>query len=141
MASDRELIHDSMEKVAAKVGDLSAAVYERFFRLHPEAQSMFGADVGNVAKGNMLTGIFCAVMDQAEGISDDDRTFFWASDHVAYDATLPMYPAMFGVLLETLKECLREDWNEAVASAWGRQFDRMMNPIKKAYAETSHVTR
>ena len=137
--SDKELIHESVEKLSTRFEWLSSKVYEDFFRLHPEAQVMFGADVGNVAKRNMLTGIFCAVMDQAEGISDDDRTFFWASDHVAYNVTLPMYAAMVGVLVGAMKECLGGDWNEAVAAAWGRQFERMMTPIKSAYTETGQL--
>lgn len=141
MVSDKKLIHESVDKLATRIEWLSSTVYKRFFQLHPEARVMFGADIGDVAKGNMLTGIFCAVMDQAEGISGDDRTFFWASDHVAYNATLPMYPAMFSVLMDAMRECLGDDWNDEVASAWGRQFDRMMGPIKTAYAGSSQVSR
>lgn len=129
-----------MEQLVERVEDLTPLVYDRFFKLHPEALPMFGVDIGDVTKRKMLNGIIMAVMDQAEGRSDDSRTFFWASDHVAYDTTFAMYRTMFSVLLETLEECLGDDWNSAVHDAWKWEFDRMINPVKEAYAKTSHVT-
>jgi hemoglobin-like flavoprotein len=54
MMAPVNLIHRSFELAAERCEDPTPLVYERLFREHPEAKSMFGSKGSDLVKGSML---------------------------------------------------------------------------------------
>lgn len=132
--NDADWIFSSLEKAAEKVDDLSPAVYARFFSAHPEARELFGEDEDYMIRGHMFSGILNAFMDQASGSIQPSAAFFWASDHIAYETTLPMFTSLFQALLAELQGLLGPEWVPETDAAWRRQFKLMLKEIESAYA-------
>ncbi len=62
-----ELIRQSLETLAARVGDPTAQVYARLFAAYPDAQALFVGDRTGAARGEMLAQAVGALLDIAEG--------------------------------------------------------------------------
>ena len=58
-------IQHSLELAAERCDDLTPLVYRRLFAQHPEAESMFRTDGGDLVKGSMLAFALDAILDFA----------------------------------------------------------------------------
>jgi hemoglobin-like flavoprotein len=118
MASNNPIEH-SFELAAARCEDLTPLVYRRLFRQHPEAESMFRREAGDLVKGSMLALAIDALLDFA----GDRRGNFRMIDcevqsHDAYGTPRELFVAFFDVIAQTLREILGTEWSPEIEGAW-----------------------
>lgn len=63
MAAHVNFIHRSFELAAERCDDLTALVYRRLYREHPETEFMFRSEKNDLVKGSMLALTIDAILD------------------------------------------------------------------------------
>jgi hemoglobin-like flavoprotein len=112
-------IERSFELAAGRCEDLTPLVYRRLFREHPEAEAMFRSEGSNLVKGSMLALAIDAILDFA-----GDRTGHFRliecelQSHDAYGTPRKLFGEFFGVIADTMRELLDNDWSPEIEDAW-----------------------
>ncbi|MDP3551821.1 MAG: globin [Novosphingobium sp.] len=111
-------------EVCADHGDITAAVYDRFFAIHPEAAAMFEAapGAGPITQGRMLAYVLDLLVDQASGQSYVPELLRSVrQDHVGYGAIdLGFYADFLAALADVVHGVLGSAWQPADTMAWDR---------------------
>ncbi|MGD9811314.1 MAG: globin [Sphingobium sp.] len=111
-------------EICAGHGDITAAVYDQFFAIRPEAEAMFGAgsEAGEVTKGRMLAYVIDVVVDQASGQSYMPELLRSVrEDHAGYGAIdLGFYADFLTALADVVRSVLGPKWQKSDAAAWDR---------------------
>jgi hemoglobin-like flavoprotein len=111
----------SFELAAAACEDLTPLVYSRLEHEHPEIQTMFRTSGSDLVKGSMLAFAIEAILDLAGPRSGKFRMIECeVSSHDAYGTPRHLFFAFFGVIADTLRELLDEDWSPDIESAWSK---------------------
>ena len=125
MASENP-IERSFEVAAERCQDLTPLVYERLFREHPEARTMFRSEGSELVKGSMLALTIDAILDFAGPRSGNFRLIECeVSSHDAYGTPRKLFLAFFGVIAATLREVLGADWSDEIDAAWRKMLDEI----------------
>ena len=125
MASENP-IERSFEVAAERCQDLTPLVYERLFREHPEARTMFRSEGSELVKGSMLALTIDAILDFAGPRSGNFRLIECeVSSHDAYGTPRKLFLAFFGVIAATLREILAADWSDEIDAAWRKMLDEI----------------
>jgi hemoglobin-like flavoprotein len=112
-------IERSFELAAERCDDLTPLVYRRLFRQHPEAEAMFRTEGSEPVKGSMLSLTIEAIPDFAGERNGHFRLIECeVSSHDAYGTPRELFVAFFGVIAQTLREILGEDWSTEIDAAW-----------------------
>jgi hemoglobin-like flavoprotein len=112
-------IERSFELAAERCDDLTPLVYRRLFRQHPEAEAMFRTEGSEPVKGSMLSLTIEAILDFAGERNGHFRLIECeVSSHDAYGTPRELFVAFFGVIAQTLREILGEDWSTEIDAAW-----------------------
>jgi len=131
MARRTNLIQHSFELAAERCEDLTPLVYRRLFREHPEAETMFRREGGDLVKGSMLALTIEAVLDFAGERSGHFRMISCeVQSHDAYGTPRKLFGAFFGVIADTLQDVLGADWSPEIEDAWTKllgQLDRVVS--------------
>jgi hemoglobin-like flavoprotein len=112
-------IRESFELAAQRCEDLSALVYARLAREHPETSAMFRREGSDLVKGSMLAFAIEALLDFSGERNGKFRMIeceVWSHD--AYGTPRDLFFAFFGIIAETLREVLGADWSDEIDSAW-----------------------
>lgn len=113
------LIEGSLELAAERCGDLTPLVYGRLFCEQPAIAPLFCMDSNGQVRGEMLSQAIRTILDFV-----GPRTYAApliqseAMNHEGYGVTPEVFGSFFGVLANTLRELLDEDWSPAVEEAW-----------------------
>jgi hemoglobin-like flavoprotein len=119
MTAPVNLIHHSFELAAERCEDLTPLVYRRLFSEHPETETMFRSQGADLVKGSMLALTIDAMLDFA-----GDRTGHFrmieceVSSHDAYGTPRELFGKFFGVIAESMREVLGNDWSPEIDEAW-----------------------
>jgi hemoglobin-like flavoprotein len=125
MASENP-IERSFEVAAERCEDLTPLVYERLFREHPEARTMFRSEGSELVKGSMLALTIDAILDLAGPRSGNFRLIECeVSSHDAYGTPRKLFLAFFGVIVATLRDILGADWSDEIDAAWRKMLDEI----------------
>ena len=119
MSYAHAVIAESLERLAERAGDPTAAVYARLFERYPETQALFIRDVDGAVKGEMLAKVFECALDLSG--PNAYAANFIACEVVNHDGVgVPRetFPRFFDVAVETFAELLGPDWTAAYESAW-----------------------
>ena len=113
------LIQHSFELAAERCEDMTPLVYRRLFRQHPDAEAMFRSEGSDLVKGSMLALAIDAMLDFA----GDRRGHFRmieceVASHDAYGTPRKLFGEFFGVIADTLRELLGDDWSPEMSQAW-----------------------
>jgi hemoglobin-like flavoprotein len=112
-------IQRSFELAAERCADLTPLVYARLFREHPEAQKMFRTQGSDLVMGSMLAMAIEAILDFAGERRGHFRMIACeVLSHDAYGTPRELFFAFFGVIADTLRELLGEDWSPQMDAAW-----------------------
>src|SRR6516225_9457432 len=112
-------IQRSFELAADRCADLTPLVYERLFREHPEAQKMFRTEGSDLVKGSMLAMAIEAILDFSGERAGHFRMIACeVLSHDAYGTPRELFFAFFGIIAETLRDLLGEDWSPQMDTAW-----------------------
>ncbi len=134
---DGEVITESLERVAERCEDPTAAVYALLFARHPEMLDLFVRDTNGAVRGQMLQMAIEIVLDfiGARGFSAN----FIACEMINHE-NLGVPPAVFtsffGVMRDAFQAILAEDWTPARDTAW-RELVAQLNAAAGAKAFTT----
>ena len=124
MTAPTNLIQHSFDLAAERCEDLTPLVYRRLFREHPETQAMFRSEASELVRGSMLALTIDAMLDFAS-----DRTGHFRmiecelQSHEAYGTPRELFGNFFGVIAETMREVLGDDWSPEIDTAWRKLLD------------------
>ena len=128
-------IHHSFELAAERCEDLTPLVYARLFREHPEAETMFRREGGDLVRGSMLALTIDAIMDFAGDRSGSFRMIQCeVQSHDAYGTPRKLFGEFFGVIAETLRELLAADWSPEMTEAWRRLLRELDDVVARSDA-------
>jgi hemoglobin-like flavoprotein len=112
-------IQHSFELAAARCEDLTPLVYRRLFREHPEAEAMFRREGSDLVQGSMLAMAIEAMLDFAGDRSGHFRMIECeVVSHDAYSTPRKLFGEFFGVIADSLRELLGNDWSPEIDEAW-----------------------
>ena len=119
-------IHRSFELAAERCEDLTPLVYRRLFREHPQAEPLFRRDGGELVKGSMLALTIDAMLDLAGDRSGHFRMIECeVQSHDAYGTPGDLFGKFFGVIADTMRELLADDWSPEIDAAWRKLLDEI----------------
>jgi hemoglobin-like flavoprotein len=125
MASENPIAR-SFGLAAERCEDLTPLVYDRLFREHPEARTMFRTEGSELVKGSMLALTIEAILDFAGERSGHFRLIECEiSSHDAYGTPRELFIAFFGVISQTLRDILGVDWSPEIDAAWRKLLDEV----------------
>ncbi|NCF45173.1 MAG: hypothetical protein GWP70_10190 [Proteobacteria bacterium] len=118
----------ALHLLAAKEIDPLAQIYERFFRLCPEARGLMGHS-DEPMRGRMLEQTFEILMDA--DLHGAESYFRWEiTNHVtAYGVAPNMYDAYFEAIGQVLAEILGEAWSASLNDAWRMQVANLLADV------------
>ena len=119
MTAPTNLIQHSFELAAERCEDLTPLVYDRLFREHPETRAMFRTEASELVRGSMLALTVDAMMDFAGDRAGRFRTIECeVSSHDAYGTPRELFGKFFGVIADTMRELLGDEWSPGIDQAW-----------------------
>jgi hemoglobin-like flavoprotein len=119
MTTSANPIERGFELAAERCADLTPLVYRRLFREYPETEAMFRREPNDLVKGSMLALTIDAILDFA-----GDRTGHFRMiqcevvSHDAYGTPRELFGKFFGVIADSLRNLLGNDWSAEMESAW-----------------------
>ena len=127
------LIRLSFDLAAERSEDLTPAVYRRLFREHPEAEAMFRREAGDLVKGSMLAMAIHAMIDFAGDRSGSFRMIECEiQSHDAYGTPRKLFGEFFGVIAQTMREILGNDWSPDIDEAWRKLLRELDSLVTRA---------
>ena len=121
---------------AERCADLTPLVYDRLFRQHPETQSMFRSEGGELVRGSMLALTIDAMLDFAGDRSGRFRMIECeVQSHDAYGTPRELFGKFFGVIAETVRELLANDWSPEIDAAWRKLLDEIDSLVASSQAQ------
>ncbi|MDP3853254.1 globin [Phenylobacterium sp.] len=119
MTDEMNLIAWSLEEVAERHGDPTAAVYDRLFAQNPEMAELFIGDKTGAARGEMLAVVFQTLLDfSGDGAYGANMIRAEVVNHENLGVPPGVFATFFRTVMETLREMLGADWTPQVAAAW-----------------------
>ncbi len=138
MTAPANPIQHSFELAAARCDDLTPLVYDRLFREHPETQAMFRSEGSELVRGSMLALTIDAMLDFAGERTGRFRMIECeVQSHDAYGTPRELFGKFFGVIAETMREVLGNDWSPEIDAAWRKlleDIDRLV-AVSQAHIE------
>jgi len=128
-------IERSFELAAERCEDMTPLVYDRLFREHQEARTMFRTEGSELVKGSMLALTIEAILDFAGERTGHFRLIECEiSSHDAYGTPRELFIAFFGVIAQTLREILGADWSPEIDAAWRKLLDEVKTLVAQSEA-------
>lgn len=132
------LVLESLEKVAERIGDPTPLVYQRLFARHPEMQVLFVRDSNDLVKGEMLAQVIECLVDftgdrryAANMIPSELR------NHENLGVPPAVFATFFGTVMETFREVLGDEWTPEMDNAWRHLLpglDNLIGELAAAHA-------
>lgn len=139
--TDREitLIRKSFVKLREDrtgVNPFGEVLYERVFALMPEARPLFRDDMQE--QGMQFLSALHVLVDHLEASDRIDReTRNLGLGHAAFGVSAEMYGPMGAALIQTMRTCLGERFDEETEQAWARAYADFAERMVKAAEPTS----
>jgi hemoglobin-like flavoprotein len=128
-------IERSFELAAERCEDLTPLVYRRLFNEHPEAQMMFRSEGSDPVKGSMLALTIDAILDFAGERSGHFRLIACeVSSHDAYGTPRERFTAFFGVIADTVRELIGDQWSPGIEDAWRKLLTEIDGVVARSEA-------
>jgi len=109
----------SFELAAERCEDLTPLVYRRLAAAYPETLTMFRSEGSELVKGSMLAMTIEAILDFTGERSGKFRMIECeVISHDGYGTPRELFVAFFGVIAQTLREILENDWTPEIDAAW-----------------------
>lgn len=114
-----DLIEASLVLAAERGGDLTPHVYARLFAAQPELEPLFGKDVNDSVKGEMLAQVFDTIFDFiGDRVFADHLMRSHSIAHDGYNVPPPVFLSFFTVVAETVADVIGAEWQGDMAAAW-----------------------
>ena len=121
-------ILESLEQTAEVLGDITAVVYERYYRACPEAEALM-AHVDQHMQGRMLDEVIRLLM--TEDVCDEDGYLdFEVDNHRGYNVEPSMYPGLLRAVEDVVREGVGENWARPIEDAWQARIAALLDAIE-----------
>ena len=119
MSPSSDPIEQSFEIAALRCADLTPLVYQRLFEKHPETRTMFRAQGRELVMGSMLALTIETILDFAGERRGHFRLIACeVASHDGYGTPRELFIAFFGIIRDTLRDLLGDEWSAEMAQAW-----------------------
>lgn len=109
----------SLELVAERCSDITPLVYERLFAEHPQMKPLFWRDTTGAIKGEMLAKVFEIILDfVGENLFASNMIQCEVITHAGYDVPPDVFAVFFGIVAQTIRAQLGQDWTPEMDAAW-----------------------
>ncbi len=114
-----DVIEASLGLAAERGGDLTPRVYARLFAARPDLEPLFGKDVNDAVKGEMLAQVFDTIFDFiGDRVYADHLMRSHSIAHDGYNVPSALFLSFFTVVAETVAEVIGPQWHGDMAAAW-----------------------
>ena len=117
MNDEATVIERSLEQLAERIGDPAPQIYARLFAEFPESEERFARDVSGSIRGEMLTMVFGCLMDPG-GPYQLNLVRSERVNHDGFGTPNEVFDRFFGIVHETCRDAMAEDWTPAFEAAW-----------------------
>lgn len=132
--SETNLVAASLEALAERDDDPTAAVYRRLFARSPEMEALFINDVRGAARGEMLSVVFETLLDLAQaGYYAPNMIRAEIVNHENLGVPPVVFASFFPVVMETVRETLGDAWTPDTQAAW----DQLLGQLEGLVGEHS----
>lgn len=136
MTAPANSIQHSFELAAERCEDLTPLVYDRLFREHPETRAMFRSEGSELVRGSMLALAIDAMLDFAGDRSGHYRMIECeVQSHDAFGTPRELFGKFFGVIADTMRELLGNDWSPEIDAAWRKLLDDIARLVAASQAQ------
>jgi len=126
--SDAAHIAASLERAGERGGDITAAVYRRYFAAYPCARELM-AHTDDPMQGRMLAEVIHLLMAEALD-GENEYLAFEVRNHASFGVRPEMYRDLFEAVRASVRELLdRDEWSAEIDAAWTRQIERILRAI------------
>ncbi len=118
---DGKVILETLELVAERHGDPTAAIYQRLFGAHPELEALFLMDRGGGVRASMVQQGFECIIDYvgprlvAPQIIASSRIH-----HDGYNVPAERFDDFFVAMRDTFRDLLGSKWSPAMEASWAQ---------------------
>jgi len=124
-----DLVYTSFEIVAERAGDISPAVYEKYFARCPGSEALM-THIDSIVRGRMLDEVYRLLMIQGYEEEQGYLNFEVKNHKLAYSVQPHMYENLLSSLKDVIEESLGNDWNESFDQAWQTRIDLLLSEIQ-----------
>ncbi|MBI1196654.1 MAG: globin [Phenylobacterium sp.] len=129
MSEAAELVANSLELVAERIGDPAPQVFARLFAEFPDAEERFARDVTGAVRGEMLAMVFGVLMDP-DGPYQANLVKTERVNHDGFGTPSHEFDRFFDIVRDTCREALGVEWTDAFDAAWTRQIATVLAVTK-----------
>tara|TARA_R110002111_G_scaffold27250_2_gene58585 strand:+ start:2989 stop:3405 length:417 start_codon:yes stop_codon:yes gene_type:complete len=124
-----DLVTESLEQAAEIAGDITPAIYQRYFESCPGSEALM-SHIDELVRGKMMVEVYRLVM--VTDFSDEAAylTFEVNNHALAYSVEPHMYGNLLNALMDTVAETLGDQWDHKYVSAWEDRLDALTKEIE-----------
>ena len=119
--TDDAVIADTLEQIAARIGDPAPLVFRRLFAELPEVEALFVRDQGGLVRGQMFQVTMESLLDFV-----GDRSYganlirIERVNHQGLGVETEMFDRFYWTVMATFKDILGSDWTTEMECVWAR---------------------
>jgi len=128
-----DYVTHALERAGEVKGDIVPEVFQRYHSACPEAEALM-SHMDTYMKGRMLEEVLRLVLSEDYEEDDAYLNYEVRNHRLAYGVQNRMYPPLLGALQDTVRDALGDEWTTAVASAWERRMQSLLDEIERRAA-------
>jgi hemoglobin-like flavoprotein len=129
-----DLVQDSFAIIVPRRAEASAIFYERLFAAAPETRTLFRGDLAD--QGRKLMQVLATIVRNLGDLGPLlDSVDYLAQRHVGYGVRDEHYAVVGEALIETLRECLGDSFDQRTERAWGYAYTILSGRMTRAARE------
>lgn len=114
-----EVILSTLEAVADRHGDPSAAIYARLFSAHPELEALFHMDRDGGVRASMMQQGFECILDYVGPRLTAPQIIAAARQHHdGYGVPAERFDDFFAAIRDAFREILADSWTPDMETEW-----------------------
>jgi len=127
-----DLVMNSFELTAESAGDITDAVYTRYFADCPESEELM-QHLDQGVRGKMIQEVMPLIMVDDYADEQDYLNFEVKFHRTSYHVEAHMYAKLLNALKATVQSSLKDDWTNQFEQAWSARINKLNSEIKYRY--------
>ncbi|MFN3239858.1 MAG: globin [Pseudomonadales bacterium] len=123
-----DLVADSLEQTAELAGDISPAIYERYFARCPGSEALM-SHIDELVRAKMMAEVYRLVMLPDFEEEAGYLNFEMDNHALAYSVEPHMYGNLLYALMDTVAETMGDAWNDDYKTAWEDRLELLLKEI------------
>jgi len=123
-------VYSSLMLAAEKAGDITPAIYNRYFSQCPGSQQLM-SHIDELVQGKMMEEVFRLIMVEQYEQESAYLNFEVKNHKYAYSVLPHMYENLLEAVHYTVRAALRKDWSEEFERAWQARISALIGEIEQ----------